>query len=96
MKRKMLKRTKELNDLIEQKANSDATEDKDMGEVFKQEVQEIEDERDMAAAKKYFTKMQLEGEKPTNSFVILTGKGSQRHNLKSCTLLKRTKMEKMK
>ena len=48
----MLKRTEELNDLIKQKANSDATEDRDMVEVLKQEVQEIEDERDMAAAKK--------------------------------------------
>ena len=36
-----------------------------MVEVLKQEVQDIEDERDMAAARKYFTKMQLEGEKPT-------------------------------
>ena len=35
MKRKMLKRTEELNDLIEQKINSDATEDMDMVEVLK-------------------------------------------------------------
>ena len=46
----MLKRTEELNDLIEQKINSDTTEDRDMVEVLKQEVQEIEDERDMAEA----------------------------------------------
>ena len=43
MKRKMLKRTKKLNDLIKQKANSDVTEDRDMVEVLNQEVQEIED-----------------------------------------------------
>ena len=68
MKRRMLRRTKELNDLIEQKINSDVAEDMDMVEVLKQEVQDIEDERDMAAARKYFTKMQLEGEKPTKFF----------------------------
>ena len=63
----MLKRTKELNDLIEQKINSD----RDMVEVLKQQVKEIEDKRDMAAAGKYFTKMQLEGEKPTKFFCNL-------------------------
>ena len=35
MKKKMLKRTEELNDLIEQKINSDMTEDMDMVEVLK-------------------------------------------------------------
>ena len=74
MKRKMLKRTEELNNLIEQKINSDATEDIDMVEVLKQEVQDIEDKRDMAAARKYFTKMQLEGEKPTKFFCNLNKK----------------------
>ena len=74
MKKKMLKRTEELNDLIEQKINSDVTEDMDMVEVLKQEVQDIEDERDMAAARKYFTKMQLEGEKQTKFFCNLNKK----------------------
>ena len=45
-----------------------------MVEVLKQEVQDIEDERDMAAARKYFTKMQLEGEKPTKFFCNLNKK----------------------
>ena len=53
----MLKRTEELNDLIEQKINFDETKDMDMVEVLKQEVQDIEDERDMAAAMKYFTEV---------------------------------------
>ena len=52
MERKRLKRSEELNDLIEQKINSDVTEDKDMVEVLEQEVQDTEDERDMAAARK--------------------------------------------
>ena len=84
MKRKMLKRMEELNDLIEQKINSDMTEDMDMVEVLKQEVQDIEDERDMAAARKYFTKMHLEGEKPTKFFCNINKKGSQRRSLRSC------------
>ena len=74
MKRKMLKRTEELNDLIKQKINSDMAEDMDMVEVLEQEVEDIEDERDMAAAREYFTKMQLEGEKPTKFFCNLNKK----------------------
>ena len=74
VKRKMLKRTKDLNGLIEQKIYSDVTEDMDMVEVLKQEVQDIEDERDMASARKYFAKMQLEGEKPTKFFCNLNRK----------------------
>ena len=74
MKRKMLKRMEELNELIKQKINSDTTEDIDMVEVLKQEVQDIKDESDTAAARKYFTKMQLEGEKPTKFFCNLNKK----------------------
>ena len=40
----MLKNTKEVNDLIEEKANSLKQDDIEMVEVLKQEVQEIEDE----------------------------------------------------
>ena len=49
-----------MNDMIEKKAYYNVAEDNDMVEV-----QEIKDEKDMAAARKYFMKMQLEGEKPT-------------------------------
>ena len=38
MKRNMLRRTEELNDLIEQKINSDDPEDMDMVEFLKEEV----------------------------------------------------------
>ena len=71
----MLKRTDDLNDLIEQKTNSSEPEDMDMVEVLKQEMQKIKDERDMAIARKYFTKMQVEGEKPTRFFCNLNKKG---------------------
>ena len=73
-KRNMLKRTEELNELIEQKINSDEPEDMDMVEFLKEEVQSIEDERGMASARKYFTKMQLEGEKPPKFFCNLNKK----------------------
>ena len=70
----MLKKTEELNELIEQKANSVEQDDIEMVEVLKQEVQEIEDERDMALARKHFAKLQLEGEKPTKFFCNLNKK----------------------
>ena len=63
-----------MNDLIEQKANSSEPEDMDMVEVLKQEVQDIEDKRDMVIARKYFAKVQLEGEKPTRFFCNLNKK----------------------
>ena len=65
LKQRMLRKTKELNELIEQKANSIEQEDIEIVEVLKREVQEIEDERDMALARKQFAKIQLEGEKPS-------------------------------
>merc|ERR1711888_517063 len=45
-----------------------------MVEVLKREVQEIEDERDMALARKQFAKIQLEGEKPSKFFCNLNKK----------------------
>ena len=66
LKKRMLKKTEELNELIEQKANSVEQDDIEMVEVLKWEVQEIEDERDMALARKQFAKIQLEGEKPSS------------------------------
>ena len=41
---------------------------------LKKEAQDIEDERDTAAARKFFAKMQLEGEKPTKFFCNLNKK----------------------
>ena len=66
----MLRKTKELNNLIEEKANSMEQEDIEMVEVLKQEVQEIDDEQDMAITRKQFAKMQLEAEKQKTFFVV--------------------------
>ena len=66
----MLRRTKELNDLIEQRQNSIEQEDLEVVEVLKREVQELEDEREMAVSRKQFARIQLEGKKPCIFFVI--------------------------
>ena len=68
-KKKMLRRTKELNDLIEQRQNSIEQEDLEVVEVLKREVQELEDEREMALARKQFARIQLEGKKPSKFFL---------------------------
>ena len=70
-KKKMLRRTKELNDLIQQRQNLIQQEDLEVVEVLKREVQELEDEREMASARKQFAKMQLEGEKPSRFFFVI-------------------------
>ena len=73
-KEKRLRRTKDLNDQIDKKANSLEEEDIAMVETLKQEVQELEDEHDMAIARKQFVRMQLEGEKPTRFFCKMNKK----------------------
>ena len=61
LKKKMLKKTEELNDLIEQKANSNKQDDIEIVEIFKQEVQDIEDERDMAIVRNTLGRYSLRG-----------------------------------
>ena len=73
-KRKLLKKTEELNRKIDEKAGSIEPEDIEMVNFFKLEVQNIEDEKDMAAARKSFERMQLEGEKPTRYFCSMNKK----------------------
>ena len=65
---------KELNKRIDEKVDSVKEEDIEMVNSLKQEVQDIEDERDMAIARKSFVKMQLEGEKPTRFFCRMNKK----------------------
>ena len=74
LKRDLLRRTGELNDMIERKIDSEDPEDIEMVRNLKEEVQNIEDEKDLAAARKYFAKVQLEGEKPTKFFCSLNKK----------------------
>ena len=60
--------------MIERKIDSDDPEDMEMVRNLKEEVQNIEDERYLAAAWKYFAKVQLEGEKPSKFFCSLNKK----------------------
>ena len=62
-KEKMLRRMKDLNNKIDEKANSIEDEDIEMVNLLKQEVQDLEDERNMVIARKEFVQMQLEGER---------------------------------
>ena len=73
-KRKMLQKTNELGKMIDKKADSVKEEDIEEVEFLKQEIQNIEDERDMAVARKRFERMQLEGEKPTRFFCQMNKK----------------------
>ena len=63
-----------VNEAIEELVNSDDPDDIMKVNLLKEEAQEIEDERETTAAKKYFVKMQLEGEKPTKFFCKLNKK----------------------
>ena len=74
LKRDLLRKTGELNDIIESKINSDDPEEMETVRNLKEEVQSIEDERDQAAARKYFAKVQLEGQKPSRFFYNLNKK----------------------
>ena len=74
LKRDLLRRTEELNDVIESKIDSDKPEDMDIVKNLKEEVQNIEDERDLGVARKYFAKVQLEGEKLTQFFCSMNKK----------------------
>ena len=60
-KRKLLRKTEELNRKIDEKAESVEPKDVDMMNFWKLEVQSIEDERNMVAARRSFEKWQLEG-----------------------------------
>ena len=59
---------------IDEKDNSIDEEDIKEVTFLKQEVQNLEEERDMAIARKRFVQMQLEGEKPTRYFCKLNKK----------------------
>merc|ERR1711888_78627 len=60
-KRKMLQSITDLGKKIDRKADSNSEEDIEEVAFLKQEIQNMEDERDMAVARKRFEKIQLEG-----------------------------------
>ena len=81
-KSKLLKKIEELNMKIDEKARSIKPKDIEMVNVLKFEVQNIEDEKDMSAARKSFVRMQLEGEKPSKYFCSMNKKFWEKGSLK--------------
>ena len=63
-----------VNEAIEALVDSDDPDDILKVNLLKEEAREIEDECETTAARKYFVKMQLEGEKPTKFFCKLNKK----------------------
>ena len=70
----MLKKTEELNRKIDEMVDSIDPDDIEMVNYMKQEVQNLEDEREMAIARICFIRMQIEGEKPTQYFCKMNKK----------------------
>ena len=58
--------------------NSEDPDDMRKVNLLKEEAQELEDEREATAAKKYFAKMQLEGERPTKFFCNMKKKRTEK------------------
>ena len=73
-KKEMTRKSKMINDKIEELINSDDPDDMKKVNLLKEEAQELEDERQENTAKKYFAKLQLEGEKPSNFFCRMNKK----------------------
>ena len=92
-KERMLRRVKALNRKIDNKINSVEDADIEMVNSLKQEVQDIEDERDMAIARKNFVKMQLEGEKPTRFFCKMNKKSLPKPSARKYMCKKLMRME---
>merc|ERR1711888_500077 len=73
-KRKLLKKTEELSKKIDEMADLIDPDDIEVVNYMKQEVQNLQDERELAIARKCFVKMQIEGEKPTQYFCKMNKK----------------------
>ena len=73
-KREMLRKEKEINNKIEELIESDDLNDIMKVRTLKEEAQQLEDERQESTARKYFAKLQLEGEKPSKFFCKMNKK----------------------
>ena len=67
-KKEMIRKGKMINDKIEELINFDDPYDMRKFNLLKEKAQELEDEPQENTARKYFAKLQLEGEKPTKYF----------------------------
>ena len=70
----MLRKEREINDKIEDLIDSEDLDDIMKLRLLKEEAQELEDEKQESTARKYFAKLQLEGEKPLKFFCKMNKK----------------------
>ena len=73
-RKETIKKGKRINDEIEELINSDDPDDMRKVNLLKEEAQELEDEQQENSARKYFAKLQLEGEKPMKFFCKMNEK----------------------
>ena len=73
-KKEMSRKSRMINDKIEELINSDDLDDMRKVNLLKEEVQELDNERQESTARKYFAKLQLEGEKPMKFFCKMNKK----------------------
>ena len=84
---------KDLKSKIDEKVNLIEDEDIEMVNLLKQEVQDLEDERDMAIARKQFVQMQLEGERPMHFFCKMNKKRLAKAQIEELHLYSDKKLE---
>ena len=73
-RRKEKEKTDNLESEIDRLQNSQDEDDIERVNNMKKELQDIEDEREMTSARKYFAKNQLEGKRPTRFFCSMNRK----------------------
>ena len=74
LKREAHTKTEEINELIENKIDCKYPDHIEVVNKLKEDLQEMEDERDTTASRKYFAKIQMEGDKPSKLFCNLNKK----------------------
>ena len=63
-----------LESEIDSQQNSVDEKDIELVNIMKEELQSVEDQKDMLSSRKYLTKNQLEGERPTKFFCAMNRK----------------------
>ena len=88
-KKEMIRKSRMINDRIEDLINSDDLDDMRKVNLLKEEAQELEDERQENTARKYFAKLQLEGEKPTKFFCKMNKKPMEKAQFKELHIVEK-------
>ena len=94
--REEIKKKEEIESEIDRLQNSDKENDIERVNVLKEEVQKMEDERDMESARRFLAKYQLEGEKPTNFFCSINKKRKEKSHFEELHIREEDENEKEK